>query len=103
MKIIGSVIPEIIEPGELANAEYAGGVIVMLTEREAAILASLQIVWDGDIFKFPNRPRDIEEREMSNAFCAVRSFVEAKFAINEFRNSINNLDDMIKGSKRDEL
>jgi hypothetical protein len=103
MKKIGNVTPEIIEPGKSLDMEYVNGIIVMLTEREAVILASLQMAWDGDTFIWQNRPGIIEEKEMSGAFYAVRSFVEAKFAINEFRNSINNLDDMIKGPKRDEL
>lgn len=102
--MIGDVKLEVTESGELANAAYAGGVIVMLTKQEAAILASLQMAWDGHIFRFPDHPRDIEKREMSDAFWAVRSFVQAKFAINEFRDSINYLDDiLIKGLAEDDL
>jgi hypothetical protein len=95
MKIIGNVQPEYNEGGEVINSSYIGGSIAMLSERETNLLALLQLAWDGDIFRFPPGRFNADERDMSDAFKAIRAFTEAKLAINEFRETINLLDDLL--------
>jgi hypothetical protein len=95
MKIIGGIQPEYNESGEVVNGFYIGGAIAMLSEREARVLGLLQLAWDGDIFRFPPGRYEADDRDMNNAFKAIRAFVDAKFAINEFKDAINLLDDLL--------
>jgi hypothetical protein len=105
MKIIGNVEPEINESSELVNTQYAGGTIVMLSRRETSTLALLQDAWDGKVFRFNFESiGNPKEKDMDNAFKSIYSFIEAKFAINELRNVVNNLDSiLVKGENASEL
>jgi hypothetical protein len=87
MKTIGSVQPEYNERGEITNHFYIGGSIVILSEREARHLALLQVAWDDDVFRFPPGTH--------KAFRAIRVFTEAKFAINEFRDTLALLNNLL--------
>jgi hypothetical protein len=95
MKTIGSVQPEYNERGEITNHFYIGGSIVILSEREARHLALLQVAWDDDVFRFPPGTFDVDERDMHKAFRAIRVFTEAKFAINEFRDTLALLNNLL--------
>jgi hypothetical protein len=102
MKVLGSVNPEYDENGEVVNTDYMGGTIAMLTEREMTQLNLLQQAWDDKIFKFPPSRYEADERSMDDAFKAIRCFVETKFALNEFRACINDLDSLLVKGKSDE-
>lgn len=79
------------------DSEYAGGSIVMLSERETTLLVMLQDAWDSGIFRWAPSgntvPNDIE---MSGMFNAIRAFVQTKYAINAFKNATNSLDSLLK-------
>jgi hypothetical protein len=97
MKVIGYIKPEYNDEGEVVNGDYVNGGLVALSESELSVLGLLQSAWDGETFRAYINMRDTDNRMLSDAFKAVRCFVEAKFALNEFKNSINNLDDVLMG------
>lgn len=102
MKILGSISPEYNEVGEVINAPYVMGAIVAMTEREVKTLALLQEAWDGDVFHPGVFREKIDSIEMDKQFQAIRAWVEAKLALNEFRQVIDDLDSLLIGED-DEL
>ncbi len=107
MKTIGYIEPAFTtDDGEITmlDPEYEGGTIVQLTQRETALLIKLQDAWDGGVFRWPPSDNEkLDEREMNSAFKAIQSFIEMKFAVNEFRNTIDRLDDLLKNGEGNEL
>ena len=70
------------------------GTIIELTEAERLTLASLQNAVDGkgwDWDAILDR-RHIQERNMDNVFLAIREFILGKFAVNDLRKAIDDLD-----------
>ena len=96
MKIIGNVDSSLFinEIGEVEDATYLGGCIVMLSESEIRLLGALQDTWNNEIFRFDS-PYPKDDIEMSNMFKAIRSFIDIKFSVNEFRAAIDKLDDIL--------
>lgn len=97
MKVIGDVTPKFDEEGNTVNVNYVGGCIIMLTSREASIFRDLQKAAKSEKWRFPfpderTKPDDIK---MDTLFWLVRQFTEAKFAINEFKGTIERLDDIL--------
>lgn len=102
MKIIGTVSTlDKDENGEYLDTAYMGGAIIMLNETETRLLKLLQDAWNGETFRHNARGYNPQSKDMSNAFKAINSFVEAKFVVNEFRVMVDNLDSMLleKGQK----
>jgi hypothetical protein len=104
MKVVGEIRAEFIdEEGHVNNPDYVGGLIVQLTQQEAATLKQLQDVWDGlgwDIKRLMGNhiPSDIK---MDNMFCAVRLFVEAKLAVNELKDEVDKLNNILVDLEKD--
>lgn len=72
-----------------------GGTIVELSEQETTILRDLQDAIAGATWT-PRPPRGIAvEGNIEKAFLAILNFVQAKYAINELRNVVDNLDKII--------
>lgn len=101
MQIIGDITPKFDEEGNTTNVNYVGGCIIMLTSREASIFRDLQKAAKGEKwqFPFPDERTKPDDAEMDTLFWLVRQFAEAKFAINDFKEAINRLDDMLMKSK----
>lgn len=97
MKVIGSVATlDKDENGEYRDTAYMGGSIVMLNEEETRYLGLLQAAWSGAAYRNDIGIRNrLQSENMSDAFKAVHSFVDAKFAVNEFREMIDRLDNIL--------
>lgn len=101
MKIIGNINHLSLfkdESEEIKDATYLNGCIVMLSESEIRLLKALQDAWDGEVFRFDYpyySSKDCEDIEMSNIFKAIRSFIDIKFSVNEFRVAIDRLDNIL--------
>lgn len=97
MKILGSISPEFNDNNEVINAQYINGKIIAFTHREVSILSMLQMAnenigldWSKyDMFKSPTND------DISDAMKCVWAFVEARFQINKFQETINYLRDML--------
>jgi hypothetical protein len=98
MKSIGYI-----ESGGNTEQKYIGGSIVMLTQREMALLLMLQDAWDGAVFRWPPAKNEklSDDNEMSDIFKAIHCFIEAKLAINEFKKTIDDLNDLIMENKNE--
>ena len=98
MKVLGRIEPSFNDEGIYDDPDYLGGVIVSLTEKEMRILSLLQESCEGYTFRYKNVGLP-EDKFMSDVFMAIQAFTEAKFQINEFREMIDRIDDMI-GEKK---
>jgi hypothetical protein len=100
MKIIGRMEPKFTgDTGHIEDPEYLSGSIVALTKKEVEVLRLLQDAWNGEVFEWFHASSP-DDKDMSDAFRAILNFVEIKFAINEFKEAINNLDNiLIKGEE----
>jgi len=98
VKTIGEVTPVFADgSGHVEDTIYLGGSIVMLSRSEVKVLRMLQDACEGDTFNWSlmdnrNNPDNIE---MSNTFRLVYEFSIAKFAINEFKGTVDRLDDIL--------
>lgn len=95
MKIIGKPVLEKDKDGEYVDTAYINGTIIMLTEREAKTLGLLQNALKGEVFKWDAYQYDLRDKDMNNAFMAIRCFVEAKFSVNELEAMVNNLNEVL--------
>lgn len=96
MNILGDIAPKFDgDSSEIINSEYAFGKIVQLTEKESKALSLLQTAWNGDLDRGYRDHFHPESDDMSSQFKAVLCFVHAKFAVNEFKNSISMLDKLL--------
>ena len=104
MKVIGEVAAKLNEEGEAENKDYLGGSIVMLSQREMVILRQLQDAANGHKWHFVGIPAShiTDDVEMDNLFWLVRQFIEAKFAINEFKGAIERLDGIMMKAEASE-
>jgi len=102
MRTIGRIVIKQNKEGFVENHEYADGIIVELTSQEAMLLRGLQDSCDGQrwnlerILNDPHnsKPNDVD---MSEAFGLVRRFAEMRFAVNDFKSMVNQLEDTING------
>lgn len=101
MKILGGISPEYDEDGEVINASYMGGAIVAITEKEGRFLALLQAAWKGGTFRWDLNAREADNCEMDDQFKAIHAWVEAKFALNEFKSVIDDLDGLLMGKENE--
>jgi hypothetical protein len=99
MKKIGDISLEVDDKDHLINADYAGGIIVQLTKREAYSLRLLQECidgkkWDWESFQH-NYYVESRERDESHTFDIIRMFVEMKFHVNSSRDLIEKMDNYL--------
>lgn len=82
-----------------------GNIIVELSSAEAHTLTLLESALSGDTYDWSHRIGiDLpKEREFDKAFQAVYRFTQANFAINELGRTIATLDDIVNGSKQQDL
>jgi len=95
MKIIGTIPAKFTDAGEIENTDYLDGSVVMLSRAEVVMIDRLQEACSGDVFNWRNAHGDFDDIEMSNIFRLVYEFANAKFAVNEFREAIDRLDDLL--------
>ena len=76
-----------------------GGAIVELTQHEMALIKALQDACDGRQWRTGNIMEYWQERakdvDMSEAFSVIERFVVARFAINDFKKMVTELEDTI--------
>lgn len=99
MRTIGRVELKFDNEGIAQNADYANGLIVELTSKEAYMLKLLQDACKGKQCKvdkmlddYRTRPEDIN---MDDLFGLVWTYTKARFAINDFKNVVSQLDETI--------
>jgi len=95
MKVIGKIPAKFTDAGEVENADYVDGSIVMLSHAEVITIKQLQDAYNGDTFNWRVARGEFDNIEMSDAFRLVSKFASAKFAINEFRETIDRLDEIL--------
>lgn len=96
MKIIATIDP-IYNNDECINAEYVGGKVIHLTRQELKTLTTLQQAIDGQSYNWQSflGEQSPDGRDMSDLFACVYAFVLAKFQVNELKELINKLDNVI--------
>ena len=98
MQIIGDIIPKFDDDGEVTNPGYAGGVLVQLSRSEARILAELKLALDGHEWDYSRLINaKLSDYEISEVLLIIRVFIEAKFAINQMKNTVDELENILTG------
>lgn len=92
MKVIGTITEET-EGNRIVNPDYLGGTIVMLTGQETRTLSLLQEASQGHGWDWQRmRHQILEDEKMAEVFILIYQFVKAKFAVNKFKETIDELD-----------
>lgn len=101
MKVIGWIEPEYEHDEKygrvVTNAGYVNGSIIAFTAAETNILGRLQDAIEGDIYQWfdDSTLRPPKEGGVDKALWLVYQFVKARFAVNEFTRTVENLDNTL--------
>ena len=104
MKVIGKVdyIRKDEETGVSYGDEYLEGGIVLLSRHEMGALDMLQKACNGLENQYPHFEWGKPDNVMiDDLFMLVYRFAEARFAINDFKDTIERLESILKGKKDD--
>ncbi len=110
MKVIGNFVPDQkdIDPKdeqrylESDRYKYKGGGIVLLSQHEMGALDMLQKACNGLENQYPHFEWGKPDNVMiDDLFMLVYRFAEARFAINDFKDTIERLESILKGKKDD--
>ncbi len=106
MKVIGKIHHQVDDQGYVTDdrdsIKYLGGNIVILSKHEMGALKILQDACNGlrsDLFRVGSERLD--NAMMDDLFMLVCKFAEAKFAINDFKGKIKELESILEGNKDD--
>ena len=108
MKVIGGITPDFQDnDGRVSNGDYLGGSIVMLSKAEMMVLEMLQSSLKGDQDDWLNRSQFRSSVDtnvvMDDAFSLVLIYARSKFAVNEFKSSVEWMEGLLKGNYEEGL
>lgn len=103
MKILGQITPEYEDSEEFGtickNASYVSGHIIAFTPKETTILRMLQSAIDGDVCRhladYDSILKPPDEGGIDTALWLVYQFVKARFAVNEFAQAVDELENTL--------
>ena len=100
MRVIGRIEPNVNRDEQyIENGEYVRGAIVELTPHEMALIKALQDACEGRQWRTGNIMEYWQEKakdiDMSEAFAVIEKFVIARFAINDFKNMVTELENTV--------
>lgn len=103
MKVIGQITPEYEDNEEygtvVRNSSYVSGHIIAFTPKESAILRMLQQAIEGDISRwltdYDAMLKPPKDGGVDEALWLVYQFVKARFAVNEFAQIVDELENTL--------
>lgn len=101
MKVIGRIEPEYEHDEKLGrvctNGGYVNGSIIAFTAAETNVLGRLQEAIEGDFYDWfkDGDLRPPKEGGVDKALWLVYQFVKARFAVNEFARTVEDLDNTL--------